>query len=64
MRTLGEEVANTLIHVAGLILVVMAFIVWPLPCTASNRVPMLAAAVYLSTMVMLCATSTCDYPQF
>ena len=58
-QTLGEEVANTLIHATGLVLVVvMAFVVWPLPRTVSSRVPMPAAAVYLSTMVLLYATST------
>ena len=59
VQTLGEEVANTLIHAIGLVLVVaMTFVVWPLPRTASNRVPMPAAAIYLSTMMLMYATST------
>lgn len=58
MQTPGEEVANAFIHAAGLILVVMTVVVWPLPRTASSRVPMPATAVYLSTMALLYATST------
>ena len=58
MQTLGEEVANTISHTAGLILiVVVALVAWPFPRAGASPVAMSATAVYLSTMVLLYATS-------
>jgi hemolysin III len=57
-QTAGEELANTLIHAAALILIiVVAFFTWPLARSSSSRVTVPAATIYLSTMVVLYAAS-------
>jgi hemolysin III len=58
MQTLGEGVANTISHTAGpILIVVVALVAWPLPRAGASPVAMPATAIYLSTMVMLYATS-------
>lgn len=58
LQTPGEEVANTVIHALALIFIaIVTLVVWPLPHAGSNRVPTPAVAIYLSTMILLYATS-------
>lgn len=58
IQTVGEEVANTISHAAGLIVIIaVALITWPLTRSGSNRISTPAAIVYLSTMVLMYATS-------
>jgi hemolysin III len=57
-QTVGEEIANTAIHATALMLILtVAILAWPAPRAGSVRVPTPAIAVYLSTMVLLYATS-------
>lgn len=57
-QTLGEEIANTAVHATALMLILtVAVLAWPAPRTDAVRVPTPAIAVYLSTMVLLYATS-------
>jgi hemolysin III len=57
-QTVGEEIANTAIHAAALVLLpAMALLTWPAPRAGSGRLVTPAIAVYLLTMVLLYATS-------